>query len=103
MVHFLQNHLYKFIRRSRGFLPRTSGAERIRGYKIVKEMVHIVFHCLTNKSSQRNNAHGSRNKCYNQFLDQYGGLFIQNGRQIDFCTRVNNRKLTHHACIFMFQ
>jgi len=27
-----------------GFLPRTSGAERIRGYKIVKEIVRIVNH-----------------------------------------------------------
>jgi len=44
MVHFVQNYLYKLKRRSHGFLPRTNGAERIRGYKIVKEIVYIMNH-----------------------------------------------------------
>jgi len=44
MVYFLQNHLYKFIVRSRGFLPRNRGAVRNRGYKIVKDIIHILNH-----------------------------------------------------------
>jgi len=44
MVHSRQNHRYKFIARSRGFLPRTGGAVRNRGYKIVKVIVCILNH-----------------------------------------------------------
>jgi hypothetical protein len=44
MVHFASAHLYKFVTRSRGFFPRTTGAERIRGYKIVKDTCSILNH-----------------------------------------------------------